>query len=77
MLRPDHDDRTISSVKRGHLTSVICGQQTSVLTQGYRGTGKGNYLAPLPTSLVSSAVASPTGTVTPRSTRSGLPLTCW
>jgi hypothetical protein len=29
---PEQDDRTISSVKRGHLKSVICGQPTSVLT---------------------------------------------
>ena len=36
MPRPDHDDRTISSVKRGHLTSVICGQSSSALTSGSR-----------------------------------------
>lgn len=35
MSRLEHDDRTISSAKRGHLTSVICGQPTSALTAGY------------------------------------------
>jgi hypothetical protein len=33
MPRPEHDDRTISSTKRGHLTSVICGHPTSALTR--------------------------------------------
>jgi hypothetical protein len=32
MRQSDLEDRTISSVKSGHLTSVICGQPTSVLT---------------------------------------------
>ncbi len=32
MPQPNPKDRTISSVERGHLTSVICGQPTSVLT---------------------------------------------
>lgn len=32
MPRSEHDDRTIASAKRGHLTSVIGGQPTSVLT---------------------------------------------
>ncbi len=32
MWQADREDRTISSVKSGHLTSVICGQPTSVLT---------------------------------------------
>jgi hypothetical protein len=30
MWQSDPDDRTISSVKSGHLKSVICGQRTSV-----------------------------------------------
>jgi hypothetical protein len=33
MRQSDLEDRTISSVKSGHLTSVICGQPTSALTQ--------------------------------------------
>ena len=32
MPQSEHDNRTISSVKSGHLRSVICGQPTSVLT---------------------------------------------
>ena len=32
MPHSESNDRTISPVKRGHLTSVICGQPTSVLT---------------------------------------------
>jgi hypothetical protein len=32
MRRSDPTDRTISSVNSGHLTSVFCGQPTSVLT---------------------------------------------
>lgn len=32
MPRSEHDDRTISSMERGHLKSVIYGQPTSVLT---------------------------------------------
>jgi hypothetical protein len=32
MPPPNHNNRTISSVNSGHLTSVICGQPTSVLT---------------------------------------------
>ena len=31
-VSPEHDNRTISSANRGHLTSVITGQPTSVLT---------------------------------------------
>jgi len=34
MPQSEHDNRTISSVKSGHLRSVICGQPTSVLTPG-------------------------------------------
>jgi len=33
MPRSKHDNWTISSVKSGHLKSVICGQPTSALTQ--------------------------------------------
>jgi hypothetical protein len=33
MPRSEHNNRTISSVKSGHLTSVICGQLTSALTR--------------------------------------------
>lgn len=36
MLRSEHDDRAISSANRGHLTSVICGQPTSALTNDDR-----------------------------------------
>ncbi|MCS6304868.1 MAG: hypothetical protein H8K07_14585, partial [Nitrospira sp.] len=32
MPQSSHNNWTISSVKSGHLTSVICGQPTSVLT---------------------------------------------
>jgi hypothetical protein len=42
MHRPEPNDQTISSAKRGHLTSVICGQSTSVLTTSCKYCGDGN-----------------------------------
>ena len=40
MGRSESVDWTISSVKRGHLTSVICGQSSSALTiTTHRGSG--------------------------------------
>ncbi len=40
MPQSEHDNRTISSVKSGHLRSVICGQPTSVLTAWNRTKSK-------------------------------------
>ena len=37
MHQVDYTEWTISSVKSGHLKSVICGQSTSVLTSDWRG----------------------------------------